>query len=120
MGRRPVLDDIRRSDAERIAAVIEARVARIDSAERAIVSQKLKRLIDEWASRPDLQAYWDDFGRRTSLLMSAEQFAAKSDVDSDLDHEGATRALWPTPNSMREVEAGAPFILRHVLKAEGH
>lgn len=118
MDRRPVLDDLRRVDAERVAAAIEQRVARVDPGERAIVSQKLKRLLDEWASRPDLQAYWDDYGRRTSLLMSAEQFAAKADVDLDLDPEGARRALWPTPNSMREVEAGAPFMLRHVLKSE--
>ena len=90
----------------------------MDAAERTIVSQKLQRLIDEWSGRSDLQAYWDDYGRRTSLMMSAEQFAAKADVDADLDSEGARRALWPTPNSMREVEAGAPFILRRVLKAE--
>jgi len=120
MDRRPVLDDIRRADAERIAGLIEGRVARIDPAERTIVSQKLRRLIDQWVSRSDLQTYWDDYGRRTSLLMSAEQFAAKADVDSDLDPEGARRALWPTPNSMREVEAGAPFVLRHVLKTEGN
>jgi hypothetical protein len=120
MNRRPILDDIRRADAERIASTIEARVAKVDPAERAIVSQKLQRLIDQWASRPDLQTYWDDYNRRTSLLMSAEQFAAKADVDPDLDAEGARRALWPTPNSMREVEPGAPFVLRHVLKTEGN
>lgn len=119
MDRRPILDDIRRADAERIASTIDARVARVDPAERTIVSQKLQRLIDQWASRRDLQTYWDDYNRRTSLLMSAEQFAAKADVDSDLDAEGARRALWPTPNSMREVEPGAPFVLRHVLKTEG-
>jgi len=119
MEQRPVLDDIRRIDAERIAGLIEGRVARIDPAETTAISQKLKRLIDQWASRPDLQTYWDDYGRRTSLLMSAEQFAAKADVDADLDPEAARRALWPTPNSMREVEAGAPFVLRHMLRAEG-
>jgi len=119
MDRSPVLDDIRRVDAERIASTIEARVARVDPAERTIVSQKLQRLIDQWASRRDLQTYWDDYNRRTSLLMSAEQFAAKADVDADLDADGARRALWPTPNSMREVEPGAPFVLRHVLKTEG-
>ncbi len=117
MERRPVLDDTRRSQVEAIAAIIEERVARVDPGERVKVSQKLKRLIDQWASRQDLQRYWDDYGRSTSLLMSAEQFAAKADVDADLDREGARRALWPTPNSMREVEAGAPFILRRVLKA---
>jgi len=106
-------------DAERIAGLIESRVARIDNEERVMVSQKLKRLIDQWASRTDLQIYWDDFGKQTSLLMSAEQFAAKVDVDADLDEEGARRAMWPTLNSMREVEAGAPFIIRHLLKTEG-
>jgi len=118
MDRRPVLDDVRRAQVEQVASLIEARVALVDSGEQATVSQKLKRLIDEWAARPDLQTYWDDFERRTSLLMSAEQFAAKADVDPDLDPEGARRALWPTPNSMREVEAGSPFVLRRVLKTE--
>ena len=120
MGHRPILNDIRRADAERIASTIEERVARIDPAEHAIVSQKMQRLIDQWASRRDLQTYWDDYNRRTSLLMSAEQFAAKSDVDSDLDAEGARRALWPTPNSMREVEPGAPFVLRYSLRTKGN
>lgn len=118
MERRPILDDLRRPDVEKIAALIESRVARVDPAERTMVSQKLKRLIDQWSSRSDLQAYWDDYERRNSLMMSAEQFAAKADVDADLDAEGARRALWPTPNSMREVEAGAPFVLRNVLRTE--
>jgi ATP-dependent helicase YprA (DUF1998 family) len=118
MERRPVLDDLRRAHVERIATMIEARAASVDSAERAVVSQKLQRLIDQWASRPDLQTYWDDYNRRSSLLMSAEQFAAKADVDSDLDAEGARRALWPTPNSMREVEPGSPFVLRNILRVE--
>jgi len=120
MDRKPALNDLHRGDAEKIAATIESRVARIDPSERAAVSQKLKHLLDEWASRTDLDVYWDDYGRRTSLMMSAEQFAAKGGVDPDLDWEGARRALWPTPNSMREVEAGSPYVLRHVLKAEGN
>jgi hypothetical protein len=119
MDRRPVLDDVRRAAAERIASAIEARVAHVDPAEQTLVSQKLQRLIDEWNDRPDLQTYWDDFNRRTSLLMSAEQYAAKADVDPDLDPEGARRAMWPTPNSMREVEPGAPFVLRNILRTEG-
>jgi len=119
MERRPILDNVRRAGAEQIAGLIESRVARIDPTERAAVSQKLRRLIDQWSSRSDLQTYWDDYERHTSLLMSAEQFAAKADVDPDLDPEGARRALWPTPNSMREVEAGSPFVLRYVLKRDG-
>lgn len=120
MDSRPILNDLRRADAQRLASTIEARVARIDPEERTVVSQKLRCLIDQWASRRDLQTYWDDYNRRSSLLMSAEQFAAKADVDADLDAEGARRALWPTPNSMREVEPGTPFILRYVLRTEGN
>ena len=116
MDQRPVLDDIRRPQVEQVASLIEERVARVDPGERVAVSRKLAHLIDQWASRPDLQLYWNDYQRKTSLLMSAEQFAAMSDVDSDLDSDGARRALWPTPNSMRDVEAGAPFILRSVLR----
>ncbi|MFC2094966.1 helicase-related protein [Candidatus Bipolaricaulota bacterium] len=119
MDRNPVLNELRRSDVEQIASIIEDRVARVDPDERSLVSQKLAHLIDEWAERTDLQTYWDDYGRRISLLMSAEQFAAQANADSDLDTEGARRALWPTPNSLREVEPGAPFVLRHILKAEG-
>jgi len=118
MERRPLLNDTNRSQVEGIAAIIEERVARVDPSERVNVSQKLKLLIDQWIGRPDLQRYWDDYERSASLLMSAEQYAAKADVDADLDREGARRALWPTPNSMREVEAGAPFTLRRVLKVE--
>ena len=118
MDQRPVLDDIRRTQVEQVASLIEERVARVDPGERVAVSKKLTQLIDQWASRPDLQLYWNDFQRRTSLLMSAEQFAARSDTDTDLDSDGAPRALWPTPNSMRDVEAGALFILRSALRAQ--
>jgi hypothetical protein len=117
MDRRPILDDHHRVEAERLAAAVEERASRIDPTEHVLVSQKLKSLLDEWSSRTDLQTYWDDYDRRTSLLMSAEQFAAKADVDPDLDSDGARRALWPTPNSMREVEASVPFVLRAGLRA---
>jgi hypothetical protein len=115
----PVLTPSRRDDVEKVAAVIASRVARVDPLELSRVTEKVVRLLDEWQDRPDLERYWDDYGRANTLLMSAEQYAAKVDVDEDLESEGARRALWPTPNSMREVEAGTPFVLRHVLRTEG-
>lgn len=118
MAERPVLDDIRRTKVEQVASLIEERVGRVDASERIAVSKKLAQLIDQWASRPDLQLYWNDYQKKTSLLMSAEQFAARSASDSDLDSDGSPRALWPTPNSMRDVEAGAPFVLRSALRAQ--
>jgi superfamily II DNA or RNA helicase len=114
----PVLDERRRRKVEAIAARIEQRVAAVDPSEQVAVAQKLTRLIDQWASRPDLQRYWDDYGNRTTLMMSAEQYAAQASRAEDLDGDGARRALWPTPNSMREVEAGTPFVLRNVLRTE--
>ena len=119
MAEQPVLDDIRRQQVEQVASLIEERVARVDPSERVAVSRKLTQLIDQWAGRPDLQYYWRDFGKGTSLLMSAEQHAATSSGDPDLDSDGSPRALWPTPNSMRDVEAGTPFILRSGLRARG-
>ena len=119
MADRPVLDDHRRQKVEQYASLIEQRVARVDPNELQAVGLKLTQLIDEWASRPDLQVYWNDYQEKTSLLMSAEQFAAGSDEDSGLEMDGSRRALWPTPNSMRDVEAGTPFVLRSGLRAGG-
>ena len=64
MDQSPVLDDLRRPQVEQVASLIEERVARVDPSERVAISKKLKRLIDQWASRPDLQIYWDDYQRK--------------------------------------------------------
>ena len=116
MAERPVLDDIRRQQVEQLSSVIESRVASVDPSERASLSKKLTYLIDQWATRDDLEVYWNDYQQKTSLLMSAEQFAAVSGSTPGLDSDGSRRALWPTPNSMRDVEAGTPFVLRPGLR----
>ena len=118
MDQTPVLDDLRRPQVEQVASLIEQRVARVDPSEQTRVSSKLESLIEEWASRPDLQTYWDDYNKRTSLLMSAEQYAASIGVETYIETEGARRALWPTPNSMRDVEPGTPFTLRAGLRVQ--
>ena len=118
MDQTPVLDDLRRPQVEQVASLIEQRVARVDPSEQTRVSSKLESLIEEWASRPDLQTYWDDYNKRTSLLMSAEQYAASIGVETFIETEGARRALWPTPNSMRDVEPGTPFTLRAGLRVQ--
>lgn len=118
LSKSPLLDDHKKAAVEKLAIIIEQRVARVDPAERVAVSNKLKHLIDQWAMRTDLESYWDDYGKKISLLMSAEQFAAKVSAEGGGDPEGTSRALWPTPNSMREVEPGVPFTLRRILKAE--
>ncbi|MGC4120465.1 MAG: hypothetical protein QM765_38980 [Myxococcales bacterium] len=119
MEKSPVLDAAKRIGAERLAELVVERVGRVDPAERMSVSSKLTRLLDEWASRPDLKEYWDDFGRKPSLLLSAEQMAAQAGADSEGETEGVRRALWATPNSMREVEAGVPYVLKNLIKKDG-
>ena len=64
MAERPVLDDIRRTKVEQVASLIEERVGRVDASERIAVSKKLAQLIDQWASRPDLQVYWNDYRQK--------------------------------------------------------
>ena len=78
----------------------------VDEAEMRSVVLRLRGLIDAWESKGQIAEYWDDYGRSTSLLMSAEQYAATVQGGG-----GQARALWPTPNSMREVEPGTSFVL---------
>lgn len=114
----PVLTHTDRGAVEEIAAVIERRAASADPDESPPVARKLRALIDEWADRTDLKRYWDDYGKNPTLLVSAEQFAARTQDDDDTEAEGARRALWAAPNSMREVEPGTPFVLRRRLRTE--
>jgi hypothetical protein len=104
---RPQLDDI--------AAKIVARAEYVDAAEAASVSAQLRLLLDEWENAAGLESYWDDYGKKRSLLISAEQAAAGgSPEDDDVDKPW----LWPTPNSMREVEPSTNYVLVSGLKAE--
>lgn len=117
MDKSPVLTTSKRNEVEKLASVIVNRVARVDKPEREAVTRKLNQIIDEWSNRQDLQRYWDDYGNSTTLMMSAEQFAANETDDAGA-FDGLRRALWPTPNSMREVEAGTPYALRSGLSVE--
>lgn len=111
----PVLTQERIPSVMRIADRIVQRASGIDQSEAESVSAKLEKLIQEWKERDDLETYWDDYGKSSSLLMSAEQYTAKVQGVSDRNLEGRAPALWPTPNSMREVEAATPFVLKSRL-----
>ena len=96
-----------------LASRIEDRVKKVDADELKGVSEKLVRLAAEWANAGALKVYWDDYGKKSSLLMSAEQHAAQQQAQ-----QVQARGLWPTPNSMREVEPGSPFVLVPALRAK--
>jgi superfamily II DNA/RNA helicase len=112
---KPTLEPALRPQLDDIAAKIVARAEYVDAAEASSVSAQLRLLLDEWEHAAGLESYWDDYGKKRSLLISAEQAAAGgSPEDDDVDKPW----LWPTPNSMREVEPSTNYVLVGGLKAE--
>ena len=116
----PALDAAARPRVEALAAIIEERARSADAREVTEVSKALKELLDEWEQwwQPGSE-YWNDYTKKRTLLMSAEQYAASIAIAGAADEsDGQARALWPTPNSMREVEPGTPFVLLAGLKVQ--
>ncbi len=113
MRQQPALDAPKRALADQLCALIEQRAQAADARETAAVSKLLKERLDEWEQwwQPGAE-YWADFGSKRTLLMSAEQHAAGQAASGAGEGAGGMqKALWPTPNSMREVEPGTPFVL---------
>lgn len=92
----------------RIVAYIAKRADRIDPDEAQGVRTYLERRVREWISRGKLPRYWSDW-KDEALLTSAETAAERAAAGRK-----QTRA-WPTPNSLRSVEASVDFILRNRL-----
>ena len=107
----PRMDAAKRAKAEVICQRILDRATHVDPDEKVGVKRKLKRLLDEWSGRTDLQKYWEDFKDIPTLLISAEQAAASKAAKVRL------RQAWPTQNSMRDVEPTTPFRMVTGLKA---
>lgn len=108
----PVIQDDHVARVEGLAAKIVERAGVIDTEEATHVAAKVAALIAEWRARPDLASYWDDFGRQPTLLISAEQNAAIMSAAGGIPViDGLPRAVWPAPNSLRDVEPGVPFKL---------
>jgi hypothetical protein len=83
---------------------IVARASRSDDRETAAVRRHLEGRMDDWMGRGAIR-YWNDGKPDQSLLMSAEKSAAQAAV------RRRPSAAWPTPNSLRNVEASAEFVL---------
>ena len=94
---------------KKICAEILERVRAVDPNEEAATAEELSRFIDGWsdaASAGQLKTYWDDKKYRTSLLISAEQAAAKRATGS------SAAMAHPTPNSLRNVEPSVTFKIK--------
>lgn len=103
-----------RGHEEDIEAFIDAvvdRAERADRRETTGVRRYLERRLDQWRARGPI-SYWDDGKPAQSLLISAEAVATKR-------AGGRTAgAAWPTPNSMRSVEAAAEYVLMRDLEGD--
>ncbi|MEQ9504134.1 MAG: helicase-related protein [Deltaproteobacteria bacterium] len=109
----PTLTAAAKAAALNLIEAVEKRVDVADSSEVKATGEMLRKLLDAWENESGISKYWDDYGKTKSLLMSAEQHAA-----SMQSGQSTSRALWPTPNSMREVEPGTPFVLVPALRSK--
>jgi hypothetical protein len=111
MGDSPRLRSKNRREVETLVDAVVARSERIDPEEASDVRQRLLALVDEWEARSNVTQYWDDRAFHSSLLISAEQYAAFDETTP------ISSRAWPTPNSMRTVEPGTPFVLVERLRS---
>lgn len=85
------------------------RVQDVDCGEVAQARTELTGFVDAWieaVSDGRIKSYWDDRRLQTSLLMSAEEAAARRATGK------AEAAAVPTPNSVRNVEPGVDFLMK--------
>jgi hypothetical protein len=108
----PRLSAAAEQDCGNYMATILDRVSRVDPDEIAATSGQLASMLDDWKRRTNLKSYWNDRAFKSSLLMSAERAAALRATGR------LPGAAWPTPNSMRSVEPGTPFVLVERLQAD--
>jgi hypothetical protein len=110
---RPALAGAGATALDPIVELMVERAKSCDPDEEAETAQALNRLIDIWLKRGNLTSYWNDRQPGTSLLVSAEQAAANAAAGR------GPLAAWATPNSMRNVEPSARFVLVSRLAAGG-
>jgi hypothetical protein len=100
----PELTPARRTNLEDILQRLQRRAESVEPQEADETAAQVRRFLDQWEARGQLEHYWNDYRTSSSLLISAE--AAATQV--------ATRGAWvgsatPTLNSMREVEPSTQF-----------
>lgn len=91
---------------------IVERARNVDREEEKGVRRYLDRRLDEWLDRGPVPLWWDDHRENGGLMISAEKAAER-----EARRVGKGLA-WPTPNSLRSVEASVEFVLRPTLKAD--
>jgi len=114
MANSPNLSASQRQQCTSIEKALADRAREVDSIDGLSVPRKLSSLLDHWENRVGIARYWNDrsYNKYPTLMMSAEAYAALKAV-------GKERAdIWPTMNSMREVEPSCSFKLVEFLKVD--
>ena len=114
MAKSPNLSSKQRGLCGVIEQAIAIRAQSVDKIDGPSVPRKLAALLDHWEQRSGISKYWNDtsYNKHPTLMMSAEAYAALKAV-------GKERAdIWPTMNSMREVEPACNFKLVEFLKVD--
>jgi hypothetical protein len=100
------------ADVPRLMAVVDSiveRIHEIDPGEVVQAREELTEFVDNWIDGVRdgrIRTYWNDRQVQTSLLMSAEEAAARRAT-------GRSEApAVPTPNSVRNVEPSVDFVLK--------
>jgi putative intracellular protease/amidase len=99
-------------DRTRVMAIVDEILDRIKAVDPGEVSQarhELADFVDMWIDGVGdgrIRTYWNDRQLQSSLLMSAEEAAARRATGK------AAAAAVPTPNSVRNVEPGVDFVLK--------
>jgi hypothetical protein len=110
MQSKPLVSADAEAAARQLISLLAERARRIDQSEEA-VEDELHEKLALWMGR-SLNAYWNDWRPKESLLQSAERAAARRALGR------APGEAWPTMNNMRNVEVGTRFRLADRLKDE--
>ncbi|MEM9630375.1 MAG: helicase-related protein [Pseudomonadota bacterium] len=100
------------ADRVQVMKLVEEIIDRIQAVDSGEVSQartELTQFVVAWIEAVGdgrVKSYWDDRRLQTSLLLSAEEAAARRATGK------AEAAAVPTPNSVRNVEPGVDFLMK--------
>ena len=97
------------SELQTLVDIIVARAERVDLEEASGVRKFLENKLSDWVYHGTIPKYWNDYNTK-SLMISAETAAEFSATRRNVGQK------WPTPNSLRSVEASVEFTLRPGLK----
>lgn len=104
----------RRAELDPLIDILVARAKDADPGEADGVRADAADFLDKWSDLGKRKYWWNDRRTKQTLLIGAEKAAAMEAL-----YGNRPDAVFPTPNSLREVEPSVQFRLAPGLKADG-